>query len=180
LLGRLIRRWVDDRLRSEAVYIVLVTALALAVIMSHYLGWALLRPYLAESVTRQALFWGGQLTAAALWAAVGLVGFRPGVTVTCSSDGLEFEQGDRHLAVSYDAINEIDLISGTCYHRHYRRYAATHVFVSHPSGDILLLRTDHGPVAVGLADGDAHADLKNHVAAARSRARLSSALPSGA
>jgi MFS family permease len=163
LLGRLLRYWTGDRLRGEALYVVVLTGLALALLMSHYLGWALLKSTLAEHPSWQVLFWVGQLASVALLAAVGLVGLRPGVTVVCTPTGLEIEQGSRARTVPYEAVEAVDTVSATRYHRHYRRYAATDVFAGQLAEEVLLLRTDRGPIVVALADLEDQDALRAHV-----------------
>ncbi len=163
LLGRLFRYWTGDRLRGEALYIVALTGLALVLLMSHYLGWALLKPVLIEKPSWQILFWAGQLASVVILGAIGLLGVRPGVTVACTPAGLELEQGSRSRTVAHDAIEEIDTVSATTYHRHYRRYAATDVFAAGMQEEVILLRTPGGPVAVALADADEQAALRAHL-----------------
>lgn len=165
LLGRTIRAWVGDRLQSEAFFIVAFTALTLTLLMSHYLGWALLKPYLAAHPEWQILFWGAQVGSALLLAGLGLVGICPSVQVQCSSDTVTFRQGDRSCTLSPASIDDVALISATRYHRHYRRYAATQVFVSHLPDEVIRLRTDDGPVIVALADATDQSALLNHLEA---------------
>ncbi len=163
LLGRLLRYWTGDRLRGEALFIVALTGLALALLMSHYLGWALLKPVLVDNPSWQLLFWAGQLASVAALSAVGLLGVRPGVTVACTPTGLELEQGSRTRTVDHDAIEQVDTVSATQYHRHYRRYAATDVFVGNLDNEVILLRTPDGPVAIALADPEEQAELLAHL-----------------
>ena len=170
LLGRAFRAWTGDRLRGEALFVVALTGLALVLLMSHYLGWALLKPVLTENPDWQMLFWAGQLASVVVWAGLGLVGVRPGVTVDCTASGLELEQGGRARTVPYDALEAVDTVSATTYHRHYRRYAATAVFVGPIRDELLLLRTERGPVVVGLADDEAQAALRTHVETAEADA----------
>ena len=170
-LGRLFRSWTGDRLRGEAFLIVTLTGLALALLMTHYLGWTLLKPVLADNPSWQVLFRAGQLASVAVLAAVGLLGFRPAIRITCTAGGLELEQGTRSRTVSYDAVDEIEVVSATRYHRHYRRYAATQGFVGAVGDAVLLLRTLNGPVAIGLADADEQTALRTHLDAAEAGAR---------
>lgn len=167
LLGRAFRSWTGDRRRGEALYIVALTGLALVLLMSHYLGWALLQSTLADNSSWQMLFWAGQLASGAVWAVLGLVGFRPGVMVSCARSTVTLEQGGRSRTVPYDAIEDVDVISATTYHRHYRRYAATTVFVGALSDEVLLLRTADGPIVVALPDADDRATLRRHLDTAR-------------
>jgi hypothetical protein len=163
LLGRLFRYWTGDRLRGEALYVVALTGLALLILMTHYLGWALLKPILTGEPSWQVLFWVGQLASVALWALIGLVGVQPGVTVACTTEGLELEQGGRSHRLSHDAIEAVETVSATTYHRHYRRYAATQVFVSRLPDEVLLLRTAQGPVVVALPDPEEQDTLRRRL-----------------
>lgn len=131
--------------------------------MSHYLGWALLQATLAKAPSSQMLFWAGQLASAVVWAAVGLIGVRPGVTVSCTSSAVTLRQGNRAHTVPYDAIEQVDTIAATTYHRHYRRYAATAVFVGPVSDEVLLLRAADGPVVVALPNSEEQAALKRQL-----------------
>jgi len=170
LLGRAVRYWTGDRLRGEALFIVILTGLGLVLLMSHYLGWALLKPVLVDNPSWQLLFWVGQLASVAALGAVGLLGVRPGVTVDCTATGLELEQGARSETVPYDDIEQVETVSATQYHRHYRRYAATQVFVGGLENDVLLLRTAQGPVAISLADPEEQAALHAHLDTAETEA----------
>lgn len=162
LLGRAVRAWVGDRLRGEALFIVVLTGLTLALLMGHYLGWALLQPVLTENPTWQTWFWGGQVASVLLLAGIGLLGFQPGVRVTCTPSALTLTQGSRSRTLPLDSIREADLVSARQYHRHYRHYAAPQVFVSAVPDEVLLLRTEEGLVIVGL-DAEAHAALIEHL-----------------
>ena len=132
-------------------------------LMSHYLGWALLKSTLTSNPSGQLLFWAGQMVSVAGLGALGLVGWRPGVTVRCTSTGLELEQGRRTDTVPYDAVQDVDVVSVTRYHRHYRRYAATRVFVGAVGEEVLLVRTERGPVAIALTDAEDRAELRAHL-----------------
>jgi hypothetical protein len=167
LLGRALRAWTGDRLRGEALYIVVLTGMALALLMSHYLGWALLRSALTSQPSWQIAFWAGQLGTVVLWAAVGLVGVRPGVAVTCTEDTLTLTQAGRTRTVSPSALDEVRVIAASRFHRHYRRYAATDAFVSAVPDEVVLLRTDDGPVVVALPSPDDQAALLQHLDAMR-------------
>jgi hypothetical protein len=163
LLGQAIQAWVGDRLQSEAFFIVALTALTLALLMSHYLGWALLKPYLTAHPEWQMVFWGAQVGSALLLASISLVGVCPSVQVTCASDTVTFRQGDRSCTLASTSIDDVTLIPATRYHRHYRRYAATQVFVSDLPDEVIRLRTDDGPVIVALADPADQSALLEHL-----------------
>ncbi len=166
LLGRAVRAWVGDRLRGEALFIVVLVALSLLVLMSHYLGWALLKPVLTANPSWQALFWGGQVVSVLALAGIGLVGFRPAVRVECRPDTVTLTQGPRTCTLPYASVEAVDRISARRYHRHYRRYAATRFFVGALSDEVLLLRAGDGPVVIGLSEADAQTALFEHLKAA--------------
>lgn len=170
LLGRALRAWTNDRLRGESLYLVAMTGLVLALLMAHYLGWALLSSVLSVQPAAQALFWGVQVGSVLALIGVGLVGFRPAVRVTCRPDGVTLHQGDRTCVLSPTDIEDVTLISAQRYHRHYRRYAATHVFVSAVPEEVLCVRTADGPVVVALPDADARAALMDQLEALPSAA----------
>lgn len=159
LLGRAFYAWTGDRLRGEALFIVALTGLALVFLMTHYLGWALLSPLFLASPMWKTVFWIGQVIALFLLGGIGLVGVRPAVTVTCLPQALQLTQGSRTETVSHETIEGIDTISAQQYYRHYRRYAATKIFISQLPNEVLLLRTTHGPIVLALADLDAQASL---------------------
>ncbi|MFB6285673.1 MAG: hypothetical protein ABEK03_03735 [Candidatus Bipolaricaulia bacterium] len=168
LLGRAVRTWVGDRLRGEALFIVVLTGLALALLMGHYLGWALLKSLFANRPSWQLWFWGGQVISVLLLAGFGLVGFRPAVRVTCTSDAVELRQGSRSQTIPYPSVDTVDTISTVRFHRHYRRYAATQVFVSGLSGDVICLDTEEGPVIVSFSDSSTQAALLDRLQAEQS------------
>lgn len=165
LLGRGLRRWLDDERRAEALFIIVLSGLALTLLLAQYLAWALLQPAIETAPDgRTALtFWIGQVGMFALIVGACVVGFKPAITVTADEDALRLQQQDRTLALPYDAIDEVTTITALRYHRHWRRYAATHTFVNHPQEDLLLLHTDEGPVVLGLPPDD-HEVLFDHLA----------------
>ena len=163
LLGRLIRGWVDDRLRGEALYLVTLTGLILAVLLAHYLGWALLKPVLTDHPTWQAAFWGGQVASVLVLLGIGLVGFRPPVRVTCGPERVTIQQGDQGRTLSPSTLEEVSLISAQDYHRHYRHYARCQVFISALPDEVLCLHTDDGPVIVAMPTAESQAALIDHL-----------------
>lgn len=159
LLGRSLRRWTGDRLRGEAVFVVVLTGLTLVLLMTHYLGWALLSPLFSTNPVWQTYFWIAQGASVLLLGGAGLIGFRPAVQVRCLPEVLHLTQGDRTRSVPHEAIYDVDIISARQYHRHYRRYTATDIFISHLPDRVLLVRTAQGPIVLALSDPDAQASL---------------------
>ncbi|WP_233992432.1 hypothetical protein [Salinibacter altiplanensis] len=163
LLGRAIRAWTNDRLRGEALYLVAMTGLTIALLMAHYLSWALLGSVINAHPAGQTIFWGTQVGTVLALAAIGLVGFRPAVRVMYRPDALTIQQGDRTCTLSPSDVDNATLIPAQRYHRHYRRYAATQVFVSAMSEQVLCIRTSDGPVIVALPEPEARTALLGHL-----------------
>jgi len=165
LLGRAFRRWVGDRLRSEALFLVTVSGLLLGLLMVHYLGWALLQPMMtgANASEWQIGFWIGQVASVLLVTAIGLIGFRPGVTVQLTTDGITLQQGNESARLDRDRIDTVRLISARLYHQHYRHYARTRIFAGKTATEVLLLDTDDGPVIVALESMDDLITLHDHL-----------------
>lgn len=150
------RRAAGDRRRAEALLIAALVGGLLLLAGGQSVAWLLLRETIEQqprgSVT--VLFWLGQLGAALGFVLLGLVGFQPPITVTCTPNGMMLRQGDRALALPYPTIASAATVSALAFHRHWRRYAATHVFVNRIPDELLLLRTTAGPVVLGLAPAD--------------------------
>jgi hypothetical protein len=170
---------VDDRLRGEALYLVSLTGLILAVLLAHYLGWALLKPVLTAHPTWQAVFWGGQVASVLVLLGIGLVGFRPPVHVTCGPETVTIRQGDRRRTLSASALEDVSLISAQDYHRHYRHYARCQVFISALPDEVLCLHTADGPVIVAMPTPESQAALLDHLKGLRAAAPAAEVLPQG-
>ena len=171
LLGRGLRRLVRDPLRAEAYFVLALAGLALGWLLAQYAANALIQPRLNGPANPAALrFWavqGGLLLFLVFTCAVGVA---PATVVTCTpSGGLRLRQGRRRLALERAEIEAVKNITPLRYHRHERRYAATQAFVGRLRHDLLLLRTAHGPVVLGLALED-QAALRRHLEAARALA----------
>ncbi len=159
LLGRVIRYVTGDRLRGEALYILTITTLALVILMAHYLGWALLQPAMQAGDTEswELTFWFAQVGSVVFLLLIGGIGFRPAVSATVDAEQqrLSLQQGSDELTLSLTDIDEVSIVSARLFHLHYRRYAATRLFIGTLRDEVVILRTPHGPVAVAIADGDA-------------------------
>lgn len=173
LLGRAVRRVVPDRLRAEALFLVLLTALALAWLLAQYLVWAWLQPALTTAAgSGPALtFWAVQAGVLAALVLAGGVGFAPAVVVRVEGGRLRVRQGRRAETVSLRTITAAERIAPLRYHRHERRYRATRAFgADGVQCDLLLLRTTTGgPLVLGLAPDDQEA-LLQHIEAAQETA----------
>lgn len=150
-LGRWLRRRTDRR-QGEALHILIVTALALVLLLAHYVIWTLLYEPFATSPSMEWIYWSVQLGLLGTLGAVCLVGTRPALTVTCAPQSLVLVQGTRTCSIPYDTITLVHSITAQRFHRHERRYAATDVFIGALHDEVLLLRrTADGPVVIGLS-----------------------------
>jgi hypothetical protein len=71
--------------------------------------------------------------------------------VTCRADAVNLQQGDRTLTIPVGTITSVEPIEAQRYHRHERRYAATHPFIGRLHDTVLLVRrTEAGPVVIAL------------------------------
>lgn len=173
-LGRWLRRQTGDRRRAEALHLLIGTAYALAVVMG-YFAFSTLWPSAAALTNGYALLW---MSGSLALAGAGLIGFRPALSVTCRDDAeeLRLTQGERTLMLPYDAIASVEQISALRFHRHERRYAATHVFIGRLGDDVLLLRTERSPVVIGLDTAEEQSALADHLETARTPARTENAV----
>lgn len=159
VLGRWLRRRSGDERHAEALFILAVVGLALVLLLAQYLAWVLLKDALtAEPLGPVALgFWGGHLAAFLLFFFGAVLGFKPAITVTRTAEALHIQQGGKRHAYAYATMQQVTPISALRFHRHWRRYAQTQVFVNKIEDPLLLLHTTHGPVVLGLAEEDLHA-----------------------
>lgn len=143
LLGRLFRAITADERQAESYLILAVGLLGLAVLLGGYLGWALVPP--GSRHVFVAVFLGLVFLMGA-----GLTGRRPSVTVRAGQDELTIDSADGELRIPYSAVERWSRIDDRTFHRHYRRYAETRVFVNRVPSELLLLRAGDAPVVLGL------------------------------
>ena len=159
LLGRLVRRRARDARQAESLYLV-AAALVLCVgaLVSQW-GWIAVGtgPNVAPEYV------AGQLAAAALLVGGCLLGWKPPIVITAHDGGLDVRQGAETVSIPHERIHAAERISAAAYHRHWRRYAATCAFVGRLPDELLLLRTDAGPLVLGLAAPDLDR-LETHLA----------------
>lgn len=150
LLGRWLRHRTGDARRAEALHVVLLGGLLVAVLLAFNVAWTLLPGSGATSWTL-ALWGGGSLLLLIL---VGAAGWEPAVRVEAGGAGLRVRRGTAGVDVTYDAVLRVETVPALRYHRHYRRYAAVQHFVNRPVDAALLLHLADGIVALGLSAGD--------------------------
>lgn len=150
LLGRLVRRRARDARQAESLYLVAVAlVLCVGALVSQW-GWIAVGagPDVAPGYVVAQIVGGALLVGACL------LGWTPPVVVTAHDGGLDVRQGAETVSLPYEWIHAAERISADAYHRHWRRYAATHAFVGRLPDELLLLRTDAGPIVLGLAAPD--------------------------
>lgn len=143
LLGRALRRWAADERQAESTYLVVVALVAVVLALLGQWGWM--------RWEASPLAYGLGLGAAWLLAgAACLAGWRPRLHVRVHAERLEIRRGGEELVLGCAEVESAARVSAAAYHRHWRRYAATRVFVNRLGDEVLLLRTAHGPVVLGL------------------------------
>ena len=159
LLGCGLRRLTGDVRRAEALLVVALVGGLLVLVGSQALAWTLLQAPLTQDPRGPVAiaFWGGQAAALAVYVLVGWIGFQPAITVRCMANGLILRQGRRALEIPYQAIDAAETVDALAFHRHWSRYAATHVFANRLPDRLLLLRTTSGPVVLGFSPSDQQA-----------------------
>jgi hypothetical protein len=156
LLGRWLRRRVGDARRAAALFVVALAGLALALVLAHYVAWALLQPVVAADPGGPVAlaFWGLQAGSVLLFLLTCVAGVRPAACVRYTRALLEVRRGTRVRRLALSEIHRAGALSPLRYHRHYRRYAATEAFVDRLRTDLLLLRTRDAVVVLELPDAD--------------------------
>lgn len=158
-LGRLLRARTADRRLAESRFILIVVFVVLGLMLVNQFAWAFVR---AEAVANpqgpEAIgFWLSQIALGLVFLVTCVIGFKPRFTATLTDSGLELRD-KRHLhEVPYAEIESVDVVSALDFHRHYRRYRQTRVFVNRLGNEVVLIRTTNGPVVVGMPESDRQA-----------------------
>ncbi len=152
LLGGGIRRFVRDPRQAEALFLLSLSAIALALILTNFLAWTWLRPAVLgdprSSIT--LVFWTGQITGVLLFVLTCVVGFAPAAVIKPGDTHLILRQGRRTAALPYASITQVVSVSALCYYRQYRPYAATQSFLNRVTPDVMIVWADGVPYAIGL------------------------------
>lgn len=162
LLGRWLRIRVDDRRRAESLFVVVSGIIALVLVLSQYIGWAIVQPQ--DPFPVFTLF---QVLLAGLYALVCLVGRQPQIRVRLKDDGIEIgrreasglapwrlEREETVESISYRQIRRISTVDAEAYYQHYARYAGTRAFVNRIHPKLLMLKVRGGVVILGLEPSD--------------------------
>ena len=144
------RAHVSDARKGEAIYLLALTLLLFLLAMVQNVMWAATQSMPAGSPSVVAVYWIGQLLAAALCFGVGVVGFRPGVFVRFDESALVVEQAGSTWVVPHTHIERVTTIPMLTFHRHYRRYARTRAFIGAPESHVVLIETREAPLVLGL------------------------------
>lgn len=179
LLGRLVRRWAHDERQAASLYVVAAALMLVVATLAGQWGWVLWGQD-ADGASNLVLF-AVQIGGGLLVGCAALVGWRRPIHVHADSDALTVQCGAESFVLSLDALSSAERITPSAYHRHWRRYAATRSFVNRLPDVLLLLRTDHGPIVLGLSASDLErleTYLSERLAARRARAMIRAAYPS--
>jgi len=167
-LGKLIRKQTNDAYRAENLFILAAATLIIALMLANQFAWAFIREeVLANPQGDVAItYWLVQLSFIVTFLFGCVVGFKPVVTITCTSSSVNIQSGDLRTAIGYDEIQQVKIISADLFHRHYRRYKATMPVINGTEQQYALLVTEHHPVVLGLCSADLDAFVQ-HVEAQR-------------
>lgn len=146
IVGRWFRSRSDDSRQAESTYIVVAGLSTIALLLVHLVVWSSLRP---DSLIVAA---GIEAVFVAAYVLMTFVGRRPAIFVVAEPPAMIIRQGDRELVIPFEDVESIDRIDGRTFHRHYRRYAETRVFVNRVRDELLLLTWNGVPVVLGLGE----------------------------
>ena len=150
LLGRWIRLHSADARQAESTYVVVVVLSFLALLLVHFLGWAFVQPAGAGVAIILS-----EVVLVLAYGAFAFAGRDPAIIITPQASALEISRGDDvELVLPSDEIETACTIDARTFHRHYRRYAQTRVFVNRVPAELLLLRWNGIPVVLGPAKDD--------------------------
>ncbi len=155
ILGRQIRQRIADEHYAEGVFIIAFAALFICLVITNYLGWAILQSMYAGAPDEAGAitYWIGQVILAFLFLAFCVVGFKPAVHVSFDPQkGLSIKQGRKQADISLQNIRAASRISALRFHRHHRKYSETQAFFVKLPLSLTLLSTDDGPVLLGLSE----------------------------
>ena len=124
--------------------------------MLHYLGWAFLQPLIVADIDGPVamMYWASQAGSSILCFLTCILGFLPAIHISRVPGEVTIRQGSRICRINEEDLLELSTTSALIFHRHYQRYAATQSFVNRIEQTLLLLRTPHGLVVLGLPAED--------------------------
>ncbi len=155
-LGRLIRRHEQDVRRAENHLILVITALLMVLMFANQIAWAFVKdPILAEPEGPVAMvFWLSQLGFLLGFILGCVIGFKPALTITCGAQAVHIQEESTETVIPYNEIELVRTITSLTFHRHFRKYRQTRVFVNLIEDELILLETTRGPVILGIAPED--------------------------
>ncbi len=151
LLGLAIRKRIEDKSYAEGLYILVLAAILIGAVLAFYLGWALLQPVI-QTDQDAFVFACTQVGVAIVIFVTCVWGYKPAVEVAYAADALVIKQGPVSHRISRNAVRSISKLSFLDFHRHYRKYRQTLVFSNRSADPLMLIRTDDGPVVLGLPE----------------------------
>ena len=142
-LGRAVRRYAGDERQAEGLYAVAAALVLVAAVLVGQGVWLVLEAAPLTYGIASVLGWG-------LVAAVCFAGWRPRLRVWADGGALRIGRGRESLVLPLAAVESAERVPAADYHRHWRHYAATRAFINRLGAEVLLLRTERGPVVLGL------------------------------
>lgn len=151
LLGKAVRKRIGDRLYAEGMYILILAAILICAVLAFYLGWALLQPVI-QTEQDAFIFACAQAFVAMFIFMTCIWGYKPALQIEYSSEALVIKHGDLARRISAGSVRSCSPLSALDYHRHFRKYGQTLFFSNRSSDHLMLIRTDDGPVVLGLPE----------------------------
>ena len=156
ILGRIIRRSVQDTHYAEGILILTIALLCISIVVAFYIAWAFVQPFVEADATGQTAvyYFLAQIASFILLFTAAFLGFKPKLEITIEPHCLHIKQGDHRLLLLNSEIQSTQVISALQYHQHYRKYSSTKAFYNRLSDHLLLLETENGPIILGVSEED--------------------------
>lgn len=151
LLGHAVRKRIDDKLQAEGMYILILAAILICVVLTFYLGWALLQPII-QTEQHAFMFACAQVAVAVFIFLTCIWGYKPAMHIECAAEEIVIKQGDVSHRIYAGSVRSIANLSALDFHRHYRKYSQTLFFSNRTSDPLMLIWTESGPVVLGLPE----------------------------
>ena len=154
LLGRLIRRSVNDYHYAEGILILSIAMISIVMVVLFYVAWAFVEPALATDSTGQlAEYYAmAQFGSAVFLVLIAFIGFKPKLEITIEDYCIHIKHGSQKLVLLTSEVLQTEIISASQFHKHYRKYVNTRAFYNRLNDHLLLLDTTNGPVILGLSE----------------------------
>ena len=158
VMGRWVQHRVADRWQAQAYTILMASGLVVALVVASFLAWGIWGEAIAADPEGPVAlrFWWVQAVTFVGALVLTLVGWSPSMEVTVDDASLTVATPQAAHTMPRWTIERVASISTTTYHRHYRRYAGTTLFVGALPAQLLVVESEAYCWVLGL-DETAHA-----------------------